>query len=660
MVLFENSNKSSWHYLFLYHALTPQVHYFVTTGGTGNQMYGVCLTTYEPFKIDTKSDDDFTIYIPKCLCILSIYPYLVAFREYLTQLERLSRSGEMQLPVERYITNFCSEVPAPPPGSFEVQTTISDSVIKIWSPPHNLPIAWVSLPFRHLFECLDIENIITTWHILALERQVLFTSTQLTLLTTCCEIMVSLLFPMRWSHAYIPLVPKVLMPILSAPMPFLCGVHKSDLGDALQHLSSECIVVDLDTNQVSLGPTTGHLPSIPFALEKDLLLRLKANVGMVYREARSLRKNDDFSDRGQHLHSHIKVMADAMWESKLCLFDEAFHLAFTPEMSRTDYLNGNDNSGLDSSDDPFNSTVPFRVMTAKEKRNLRKQSRWDAVQETFMGLYVSLLSTYRQCLVFPSKDGDSSSSGVSTGSYGGAGFRSSDFVKRQRRDRHDFLKDLLSTQMFDDFITKRLYGSGAADVVFFDQAIDKYLRNTTNTSSTSSANAGPNDENRPRSAPTISKVRLLLGRSTHGAYNPTSPLLQSSKVRRKLKTIVPPEPYASDLPKQVLRQRGTIISSSTDESLVGDDESVTSTLSFVSKGSISLQDDRKNKESSCFTYSNFPSKFDNRLFGEPRPLPPAVLAEFDRQRENAAKFRRSKVMSKRFMVSVASLSLTCV
>jgi hypothetical protein len=214
--------------------------------------------------------------------------------------------------------------------------------------------------------------------------------------------------------------------------------------------------------------------------------------------------------------------------------------------------------------------------------------------------------------------------------------------------------------MFDDFITKRLYGSGAADVVFFDQAIDKYLRNTTNTSSTSSANAGPNDENRPRSAPTISKVRLLLGRSTHGAYNPTSPLLQSSKVRRKLKTIVPPEPYASDLPKQVLRQRGTIISSSTDESLVGDDESVTSTLSFVSKGSISLQDDRKNKESSCFTYSNFPSKFDNRLFGEPRPLPPAVLAEFDRQRENAAKFRRSKVMSKRFMVSVASLSLTCV
>ena len=427
-------------------------------------------------------------------------------------------------------------------------------------------------------------------------------------------------------------------------MPFLCGVHKCDLNEALLHLSSECIVVDLDTNQVSLGPGTSHLPSIPFAIEKDLLLRLKSNAGMVYREARSLRKIDDFSERGQHLHSHIKVMADAMWESKLCLYDEAFHLAFTPEMSRTDYLNGNDNSGLDATDDPFNSTIPFHVMTAKEKRNLRKQSRWDAVQETFMGVYVSLLSTYRQCLVFPSKEGDSSSSGVSTGSYGGAGFRSSDFVRKQKRDRHDFLKELLGTQMFDDFITKRLYGSGAADVVFFDQAIDKHLKGMNKLSSVISVDAEAYDENRPRSAPStsMSKMRQLLGRSAHGVYNATSPLLQSSRVRRKLKTIVPPEPYGSDLPKRVIRQRGRIISSSSGENPVSDDESVTSTLSFVSKGSISLQDDMKSKESTGFLYLNFPSKLDQRLFGDPRPLPPAVISEFDRQRENAAKFRQSK------------------
>ena len=135
------------------------------TGGRGTQLYGVCLTIHEPFSVKVRSgtfdpsESDSSklieMYIPKCICILSAYPYLVAFREYLTQLDRLIRKGDMNVPIERYITNFCSEVPAPPPGSFQVQTTILDSVIKIWSPPHNQPIPWVSLPFSHLFECLD-------------------------------------------------------------------------------------------------------------------------------------------------------------------------------------------------------------------------------------------------------------------------------------------------------------------------------------------------------------------------------------------------------------------------------------------------------------------------------------------------------------------------
>ena len=162
-------------------------------------MYGVCLTLYEPFKVKVKCPEGSRrteLFRPKCICILSLYPYLVAFREYLTQLDRLSKSGEMTVPIERYISNFCSEVAAPPPGSFEVQTTIRNSTIKIWSPPYNQPIAWTSLPFAHLFECLDIKNIILVWHALALERQVLLVSTQKTLLTTASEILVSLLFPM--------------------------------------------------------------------------------------------------------------------------------------------------------------------------------------------------------------------------------------------------------------------------------------------------------------------------------------------------------------------------------------------------------------------------------------------------------------------------------
>lgn len=619
------------------------------TGGRGTQLFGVCLTIHEPFSVKVKSGDKSSedskeesdsgkvidMFVPKCICILSAYPYLVAFREYLTQLDRLIRRGDMNVPIERYITNFCSEVPAPPPGSFEVQTSILDSVIKIWSPPNNQPIPWVSLPFSHLFECLDIPNIIYVWHALALERQVLVVSTQLTLLTTCCEIMKSLLFPMRWQHAYIPLLPRFLCPILSAPMTFLVGLDKQYLSEAFQHLSGECIVIDLDTNQVQFGPNTPMLPKLPASLGKVLNIQLHQNAGMIFREARSLRRDDDFSDRGQHLLPHVKEMADACWESKLCLYDEAFHLAFTPEQSRnSDYLNGNDNSGMDGDRNSNEAQFAQRRHDAKAK----KQSRWDAVQEAFLSVYVDLLSTYRRCLVFPSKDvNDNLNSDGSNGSSGsqgfGAGFRSREFIKTQRFEKRLFLNELIKTQMFDSFITKRLYGVSAADIIFFDQAIDKFNKRQasagfgqrftmdksahptinqgtrTSPSGKVATNGGAlhDGSHRPTSAPTsisrfLSRGVEYVAGSNGDASNDADdePLLQCAKVHRKLKTIVPPEPYADGLNQD-----------ENDDDFLG------------------------------YSYESFPTKFDASLFSSPRPLPPAVVAEFDRQKDNAAAFSRS-------------------
>merc|ERR1712176_840619 len=194
------------------------------------------------------------------------------------------------------------------------------------------------------------------------------------------------------------------------------------------------------------------------------------------------------------------------------------------------------------------------IMTAAEKQNLRKQSRWDAVQEAFVWFYVSLLANYRKCLVFPSKDGGSmgggggssrsnivgdgsngNANGGMIGSYGGAGFRSVQFIQSQRSDAQEFLCELIDTQMFDEFITKRLYGSGAADVIFFGHAVDKYLKVN-------------------RSLVAGMKMLGLGGKVMgSGGSNTTSkdePLLQSARVHRKLKTLVPPEPSGASLPRR--------------------------------------------------------------------------------------------------------------
>jgi DENN (AEX-3) domain/uDENN domain len=219
----------------------PSVHHFVLTNDKGRKVYGTCLTVYEEYVppentfwksrerlhratvgesgIEVSVNPQYTkLYIPRVLCILSIWPYVKAFREYLAQLYRLATSTNcMEAPIERYVINICNEIPAPPPGAFEVHLSILDSVIRFWSPPARLPIAYVALPYEALFDCLDIDNILHLWYCLTMERKVLLVSRQHSILTVCAEILCSLLYPMKWSHLYVPMLPQFLCPMLDAP-----------------------------------------------------------------------------------------------------------------------------------------------------------------------------------------------------------------------------------------------------------------------------------------------------------------------------------------------------------------------------------------------------------------------------------------------------------
>ena len=173
-------------------------------------MYGTCLIIHEPYDISSVENEDMQllledlmqghyisdqlrykeVYLPKCLCILSSWPYLTSFRTYLTQLYRLATTTDLlEGPVESYIANICLEIPAPPPGAYEVQMKIFNSTIRFWSPPANQPIAYVALPYSQLFSCLDIANVIFVWKALVMERKVLLVSSQLSLLTICSELL---------------------------------------------------------------------------------------------------------------------------------------------------------------------------------------------------------------------------------------------------------------------------------------------------------------------------------------------------------------------------------------------------------------------------------------------------------------------------------------
>jgi hypothetical protein len=75
------------------------------------------------------------------------------------------------------------------------------------------------------------------------------------------------------------------------------------------------------------------------------------------------------------------------------------------------------------------------------------------------------------------------------------------------------------------------------------------------------------------------------------------------------------------------------------------DSASTSSRSQVNDAYRSVQDKAAEilgKKKLRYSYDIFPSEFRQELFASPRPLPAAVIAEFDRQKKDAAQFRRKK------------------
>jgi hypothetical protein len=429
----------------------PRIHHFVLTESNASKLYGTCLTVYEEFKQtaadDTTDSGKKTVYYAPCvLCLLSTWPYLSAFRTYLTQLYRLATTTDlMEAPIERYILNICEEVPAPPPGVFEVQLSILGTMIRFWAPPANQPIAYVSLPFKVLFECLNISNIMYTWYSLACEHKVLLVSDQLSLLAVCSEILCSLLFPMKWSHLYIPVLPRSLSPMLDAPMPYLCGISRENFQYAVGDIGDDAIVVDLDRNMITLGSNPVDLPPLPHKHRVKLEHALQVNVGHVFWEARGMTKEDANAILNSSDEEYVNKTlenAHSLWNEKIRTVDDAFGLAPAPE----------------------STTIAMNL----DPRNTGKQSKWDAVQEAFLRFYVSALKDYRKYL--PKEVPEANSSW--RGDKSGLRFRADDFVASQRRDFQPFLEELMATQQMDDFITKRMYSSTEPDVIFFDKSIE--------------------------------------------------------------------------------------------------------------------------------------------------------------------------------------------
>jgi hypothetical protein len=219
------------------------------------------------------SSCDKMVYVPKCLTIISHWPFFDVFKQFLKFIYQASLTPS-PLPIERFICNFVDEVPLPPPGCLSVIFKLDQHEFTLQRPPPN-KIEVTDVDPRVVYLQLSFDVILRVFSLLLLEQKVLMLSSRFTTLSDVGDTLLSYLQPLTWEHVYIPILPTRLSEFLNAPTPFLMGCHVQVLEDL--QVPDDVALLFIDENRLEMGGGRGHfasIPNLPDKYLKKLLRRL--------------------------------------------------------------------------------------------------------------------------------------------------------------------------------------------------------------------------------------------------------------------------------------------------------------------------------------------------------------------------------------------------
>ena len=243
-------------------------------------------------------------YIPKCICLISIHPYIKLFEKILSNIYLYSKSAEnvgQNIPLEKIITNLIIECPVSPRGLYSIQYTLINDMFTFTNFENNR-LQLSEINFRKINNRLRLETIIEGLKHILLGSKILLFGSELNLI---CESILSflyLLFPFKYPFQVISCLHKENYSILESISPFIIGInepYKEDFFDS-KEISIDCMnifVIDLD-NKISKALLCEDFPNFP-----------KKNVENLDKEIRILEdqtKRAKFQDSGRNTVNNLR------------------------------------------------------------------------------------------------------------------------------------------------------------------------------------------------------------------------------------------------------------------------------------------------------------------------------------------------------------------
>ncbi|KAM6168445.1 DENN domain-containing protein 2A [Erethizon dorsatum] len=217
---------------------TSETFSFVLTGEDGSRRFGYCRRLLPGGKGKR---------LPEVYCIVSRLGCFSLFSKILDEVEkRRGISPALVQPLMRSVM----EAPFPALGkTIVVKNFLPGSGIEVIELCRPLDSRLEHVDFESLFSSLSVRHLVCVFASLLLERRVIFIADKLSTLSKCCHAMVALIYPFRWQHTYIPVLPPAMIDIVCSPTPFLIGLLASSLPLLRELPLEEVLVVDLINNR---------------------------------------------------------------------------------------------------------------------------------------------------------------------------------------------------------------------------------------------------------------------------------------------------------------------------------------------------------------------------------------------------------------------------
>uniref|UniRef100_A0A6I8PMM2 SET binding factor 1 n=1 Tax=Ornithorhynchus anatinus TaxID=9258 RepID=A0A6I8PMM2_ORNAN len=236
----------------------------VLTDINSERHYCACLTFWEPVEAaqvgrgGAGGGGPGPLFAPKTLVLVSRLDHSEVFRVslgliYTVHVEGLSTSLENL--VGNLLTCF---VPIAGGAQRTISLGVGDRQVIQTPLSDSLPVSCYSVAL--LFRQLGITNVLTLFCACLTEHKILFLSRSYQRLTDACRGLLALLFPLKYSFTYVPILPAQLLEVLSTPTPFVIGVNSVFQAETQELL--DVIVADLDGGTVTV-PECVHVPPLP-------------------------------------------------------------------------------------------------------------------------------------------------------------------------------------------------------------------------------------------------------------------------------------------------------------------------------------------------------------------------------------------------------------